>query len=89
LSYSVILDEIARRQFFELDQSVRERIAKKLKQLEREDLQSRHLEYGVPVFVEEVGQNRIVFKIRDDIKEKRVVFIGKHKDYKKWYSPRK
>ena len=89
LTFAVILDETARKQFLGLDRSIQERIAKKLKQLERDDLRSRHFEHGIPVFVEEVGQYRIAFKTREDLKEKRVVYIGRHKDYEKWYKPGK
>ncbi len=85
MAYAVILDEEkARKQFLQLDKSMQERIGKKLRQLEREDFPSRHLKHGVPVFVEEVNQYRIIFKTREDVKEKRVVFIGDHKEYEKW-----
>ena len=83
--YSVVIDEDAREQFLNLDSSIRERISKKLVKLQREDLPARHLKQGIPVFVEEVGQYRIVFKKRDDLKEKRIVFIGDHKEYEKWF----
>ena len=87
MAYAVILDEEkARKQFLQLDKSMQERVAKKLKQLERDDLPSRHLKHGVPVFVEEVNQYRIIFKTREDLKEKRVGFIGDHKEYEKWFS---
>lgn len=92
MAYAVILDEDARKRFLALDNSVRKIIGKKLVQLEREDLQSRHLKRGAPVFIEEVGQYRIVFKKRENekdgkrTKEKLVVFVGDHKHYKEWYS---
>jgi len=85
LGFTVILDETSRKQFLGLDKPIKERIEKKLRQLEREEFKSRHFRHGVPVFVEEVGQYRIAFKIREDLKEKRVVYIGKHGDYEKWY----
>lgn len=78
------LDELAREQFFSLDSGVREAVAKKLKQLEREDLKSRHLAHGSEEYVEEVGQYRIIFKLVKESKLKRVGFIGKHKEYEKW-----
>ena len=86
MAYAIVLDEEARKLFLALDKSVREIIAKKLVQLEREDLQSRHLKVGVPVFVEETGQYRIAFKKREQEKQKLVVFVGDRKDYVKWYS---
>ncbi|MEW5955732.1 MAG: hypothetical protein AB1626_04330 [Candidatus Micrarchaeota archaeon] len=86
MAFAVLFEENAEKQFYNLDKSIQERIVKKLKQLERDGLPSRHLQHGVPVFVEEVGQYRIVFKLRQDLKQKRVVFIGDHKQYEKWYS---
>ena len=83
--YSVEFEAEAKKQFFKLDKSVQDEIEKKMKKLERDDFVSRHLKHGVPVFVEEVGQYRIVFKTREDMKQKRVVFIGNHKEYEKWY----
>ena len=85
MPYLVILEEEPRKVFLELDKTLKEQIAKKLKQLERDDLQSRHFKHGVPVFVEEVSQYRIVFKKIEEGKQKRVVFIGDHKEYEKWY----
>lgn len=84
MPYIVILEGKAREQFLSLDRSIQQAIQKKLKQLERDDLQFRHLQHGVPIFVEEVGQYRIAFKTREDIKTRRVAFIGKHKDYEAW-----
>lgn len=76
---------MAERQFLDMDKSIRNWLEKKLLQLEREDLQSRHLRRGSPYFVEEVGQFRIVFKVREDLKQKRIVFVGDHKAYEQWY----
>lgn len=84
MSYSVRLEPEALESFLSLDKSIRDRIEKKLKQLENKEVASRHLQHGVPVFVEEIGQYRIVFKTREDLKEKRVYFIGDHKAYQKW-----
>lgn len=85
MPYSILFDENATRGLQELDKPVQEQIAKKLKQLERDDFKSRHLKHGFPIFVEEVGQYRIAFKTREDAKEKRVYFIGNHRDYEKWF----
>jgi hypothetical protein len=52
--------------------------------MQRDDLNARHLKFGKNCFVEEVGQYRIAFKIMAEIKEKRIVFIGDHKEYEKW-----
>jgi hypothetical protein len=43
----------------------------------------RHLEHGLPLCVEEVGQGRIIYLVKYDM----VFYQGftTHKDYKKWY----
>lgn len=83
-----MLEGDAAKQFLRLDKAIQVKIAKKLKRLEGKDARSRHLGHGLPVFVEEVGQYRIVFKTREDLKQKRIVFIGDHKEYEKWYRGR-
>jgi len=71
--------------FRELDQSVREKVLSKLEQL-RGRHPSRHLQHGLPFFVEEVGQYRICFKVDEGEKVKIFFFVGDHKEYEKWYS---
>ena len=48
----------------------------------------RHLKYGIPVHVEEVGQGRIIYQILED-----TLFVMRgftdHKDYEKWYRSKK
>jgi hypothetical protein len=44
----------------------------------------RHLKYGVPVHVEDVGQGRIVYQINED-KLYVIRLFADHKDYEKWY----
>ncbi len=85
MAYGVILESEAREQFLSLDGAIRERIGKKLMQLCRDDLGARHLRHGSPHSVAEVGQHRIAYKIREDLKVKRVNFIGDHKQYEAWY----
>ncbi len=68
-----------------LDKSIKIRILKKLDQLKAKE-KSRHLGLGLPFFVEEVGQYRIVFKQDDVAKIKEIYFIGDHKQYQDWYS---
>lgn len=70
--------------FGKLDKSVRDRILAKMEQL-RGEHSSRHLKQ-TPIFVEEVGQYRICFSIREKEKVKIFYFVGDHKDYEKWYS---
>ena len=44
----------------------------------------RHLKHGLPFYVEEVGQGRIIYSIDGD-----TIYIERcftrHKDYEKWY----
>jgi mRNA-degrading endonuclease RelE of RelBE toxin-antitoxin system len=44
----------------------------------------RHMKHGMPYFVEEVGQGRIVYRVVKD-----TVFVlrcfASHKEYEKWY----
>jgi hypothetical protein len=82
----VILDEDARKMFLALDKSVRVPISKKLIQLERDDFGARHLKFGAPDFLANVGQYRIVFKKREAEKIKLVAFVGDHKHYAEWYA---
>ena len=84
MPYLVLLEDSAKEQFFALDQAVKEEVRKKLKQIERDDKRSRHLRHGLPAFVEECGQYRIGFVLCERLKQKRVVFIGKHKEYETW-----
>lgn len=84
MPYSVIFEEKAREMFLALDKSIRNHLEKKLLQLTREDLNARHLEHGKPFFVAEVGQYRIAFKVREELREKRIIYVGDHKDYDKW-----
>jgi mRNA-degrading endonuclease RelE of RelBE toxin-antitoxin system len=48
----------------------------------------RHLKYGIPFHVDEVGQGRIIYQITED-----TLFIIRcftdHKDYEKWYRLKK
>ncbi len=44
----------------------------------------RHMKHGLPYFVDEVGQGRIVYQVVND-----TIFVlrcfASHKDYEKWY----
>ena len=44
----------------------------------------RHLKHGLPFYVEEAGQGRIIFTIDNDIISILRCF-PKHKEYEKWY----
>lgn len=85
MKYSVVIEDDTRRELLRLDRSLTVRLLKKLTQLEREDVSSRHLHHGLPYFVEEVSGFRIVFAKDDELRTKRVLFIGDHKEYEKWF----
>lgn len=44
----------------------------------------RHLKHGMPFYIEEVGQGRIVYRVVND-----TIFViryfASHKEYEKWY----
>lgn len=69
--------------FVKFDKKLKERIWKKIIQIEQ-GLKSRHLMYGADYFVEEVGQYRICYKSFEDTSKRVIYFVGDHKEYKKW-----
>jgi len=81
--YAPDYDEGWKRLFEKLDNSVKIRIAKKIKQILNE-LPGRHLEHGVPYFVEDVGQHRICYYSFEETKTRRFFFVGDHKEYQRW-----
>lgn len=83
--YDVLFEEDAERTLEKMDKPVRQRVLKKAVQLENDDSTSRHLRFGSPCFVEEVGGYRIAFVKNDKEKQKRILFVGDHKQYEKWY----
>ncbi len=85
MKFEILFKDSALEEFLKLDKSIRIRIGKKIKQMERADLKTRHLRSGIPFFVLEVGQYRICFSINVARMEKTVYFIGNHKDYERWY----
>ena len=70
--------------FRKLDSQAKGRIAKKIKNI-LEHPHKRHLRKGARFFVGETGQYRIVYRIFEQSKTVRFYFVGKHKDYEKWY----
>ena len=72
------------KEYFEkLDNSVKVKIINKMKQI-LAGLPGRHLERGLPYFVEEVDQYRICYKSDEENKIRRFYFVGDHKEYLKW-----
>lgn len=69
--------------FVDLHPEIQKRIWKKIKQI-KDGLKARHLGYGLPFFVEEVGQHRICYTEDEGNKTRRIYFAGDHKDYDKW-----
>jgi mRNA-degrading endonuclease RelE of RelBE toxin-antitoxin system len=72
------------RHFSKLDSSVQTIILKKIRQL-RQAIVGRHFCHGLPLFVEEVGGYRITYRSDDIARIRKVVFVGDHKQYEKWY----
>jgi mRNA-degrading endonuclease RelE of RelBE toxin-antitoxin system len=79
----VELLEQAKKDLSEMDNSAYVIFKKHLKKI-ADLLYQRHLKHGMPFYVEEVGQGRIIFRIEED-----VIYIIRcfrtHKDYEKWY----
>jgi len=67
--------------FDRLDNSEKEKIAKKIDRLAF-PLKARHLRHSLPYFVVEAGQYRIVFEQTGNTRI--LVFVGNHKQYEKW-----
>ena len=69
--------------FAKFDNSIKIRILKALDRLKLKQT-TKHLEHGLPFFVEEIGQYRIAFKHSEGSNLKEVYFVGDHKQYDKW-----
>jgi len=44
----------------------------------------RHLKKGARFFVDEIGQNRIIYRVFEENKKVRFYFAGNHKEYERW-----
>ena len=82
--YTSAFDEEWPKYFNKLGNEMKERTAKKIKKI-LEYPQKRHLKKGAKYFVDEIGQNRIIYRIFEEQKEARFYFTGTHKEYEKWY----
>jgi mRNA-degrading endonuclease RelE of RelBE toxin-antitoxin system len=81
--YKIEYHEDWDRFFCKLHPEIQNRIWKKIQQI-KDGLPGRHLEHGLPFFVEEVGQHRICY-VEDKPRNIRLIcFAGDHKDYDKW-----
>lgn len=84
MTFLVQVQEDAKKQILELDFSIREQILKRIKRMESGPA-GRHLKYGLPYCIEEIGQYRIAYTSNEQSKEKIIYFVGNHKDYEKWF----
>lgn len=70
--------------FNSLETDIKNRVSRKISKI-LEEPHKRHLENGNPCFVSEIGQYRITYMILENEKKVLFYFVGKHKDYEKWY----
>ncbi len=70
--------------FDKLDSESKIRVVKKIKKI-LEFPKKRHLGGKAKFFVDEVGQNRILYRLFEETNEVRFYFVGNHKEYEKWY----
>lgn len=82
--YTAEFDEEWPKYFQQLDNETKERAANKIKTILAFP-QKRHLKKAAKFFVGEIGQYRIVYRIFEKDKKVRFYFIGKHKEYERWY----
>ena len=69
--------------YSKLDKSLRQRVMKKIMQLQGE-LPARHLGQGLPFYVCEIGQYRLCYETDEGKKVRTMFFVGTHKEYEKW-----
>jgi hypothetical protein len=81
--YSSEFDEDWPKYFEPLAPVIKERIARKMRQV-LAGLPGRHLRHGTDFFVEEIGQYRICYKSDEKRKTGKFCFVGDHKAYEKW-----
>ncbi len=83
-NFSIFLSDGALKQYNSLDLPIKERLKKRVKQLETLP-DSRSLKAHPDIFAMEAGQYRILYIVDAKEKKKTVVFIGDHKKYEKFY----
>lgn len=80
--YTLTFDEKWDEYFDDLPPDIKVRVLKKLKQI-KEGLPGRHMEHGIPIFAEEIGQYRICY-LEDKMNMiRKIYFVGNHKHYDK------
>ena len=74
--------------FENLPPDIKVRMLKKLEKI-KQGLPARHLKFGFPFFVEEVGQYRICYEEDEKNRIRIIQYAGNHKDYEKWCQSQK
>ena len=69
--------------YSKLDFSIKKRVVKKISEIAN-NTHKRHLRFGLPHNVAEVGQYRICFLVNDADREVIFCFVGNHDQYQKW-----
>ncbi len=82
-TYEAEYDQEWLKYFQPLDESIKERVAKKVGKILGYPTK-RHLKRSL-FFVDEVGQYRIIYMVFEENKRVRFYFVGTHKEYEKWY----
>ncbi len=82
--FSAEFDEEWRSYWKDIPENMRDRIRRKIDQI-LSNPKRRHMRHGLDFFVAEVGQYRVVYRVFEASKAVRFYFVGKHKDYERWY----
>lgn len=81
--FSIEFDPRWEEYYSSLPPDIKPRVWKKILQIQA-GLPGRHLQHGIPIFVEEVGQYRICYMEDKNNKIRKIYYVGKHKEYDKW-----
>jgi len=82
---NIVFTDEAKKEYTKLDKSVKENFKKHITKISKEELNRRHLKFGWPFFVENVGtSSRIAYKIENDTLIIYHFFLT-HKEYENWY----
>lgn len=82
--YSLEFDPEWNKYFQQLPEIIKIRVAKKINNIIYEP-HKRHMEGNAKFFVDKVGQYRLTYRIFENILLVKFYFVGKHKEYEKWY----
>jgi len=84
--YSIEYHSYWEKYFSVLPEDIKICVIKKIRFLSECPKSQRHLKFGAPFYVSEIGQYRITYKILETQNKIMFYFTGNHKDYEKWYS---